>query len=88
VANQSTRWGSCTVESGAIRISERLRGAPGYVVDAVLIHELCHLTEPGHTPAFKALVARTPRLAEAEAYLAGMQFALGAGSPRDPELLA
>ena len=43
VGNQQHRWGSCTSLTGEIRISERLRYVPGWVLDAVLVHELAHL---------------------------------------------
>ncbi|MEY2470585.1 MAG: hypothetical protein QOF21_3283, partial [Actinomycetota bacterium] len=39
-SRQMQRWGSCTAADGSIRISSRLQGAPQYVVDAVLVHEL------------------------------------------------
>lgn len=74
VGNQQTRWGSCTPSSGTIRITDRLRGAPVWVVDAVLLHELAHLVERGHGPAFRALVDRYPRYAEAQAFLAGVAW--------------
>lgn len=74
-ARQQRRWGSCSPETGAIRISALLRPAPGWVVDAVLVHELAHLVEPGHGPAFRRLVGRFERTDAAEAFLAG--YALG-----------
>ena len=75
VANQSTRWGSCSTLDGRIRISDRLRGVPSWVLDAVLVHELAHLVEQDHTPRFHELENRYPRRAEADVFLAG--FALG-----------
>lgn len=78
VTNQRTRWGSCSPETGAIRISDRLRGVPQYVLDVVLIHELCHLVVPDHSAAFRALAEQAPRRIEAEAFLAGLAFAAGA----------
>jgi len=35
----------------------------------VLLHELAHLIEPGHGPAFAALMAGYPKLERAEGYL-------------------
>jgi hypothetical protein len=75
VANQSSQWGSCTYGSAAIRISDRLRVVPGWVLDAVLIHELAHLIEPNHSRRFRALAARYPRSQEADVFLDG--FSLG-----------
>jgi predicted metal-dependent hydrolase len=75
VSNQQRRWGSCTSRTGEIRISDRLRVVPGWVLDAVLVHELAHLIEPSHSPRFKRLASRYPRTDEADTYLAG--FTLG-----------
>lgn len=74
-SRQRSRWGSCSVADGTIRISDRLRGVPGWVLDTVLVHELAHLIHPGHDAAFHALVDRHPRTADSELYLAG--YALG-----------
>jgi predicted metal-dependent hydrolase len=38
VDNQRGRWGSCTPLDGTIRISSRVRGMPGFVLDYVLLH--------------------------------------------------
>ena len=75
VDNQQQRWGSCTPADGTIRLSRRLASMPGYVIDAVLVHELAHLLEAGHGPAFKAWVARYPHEAKAEGFLQGVTFA-------------
>jgi predicted metal-dependent hydrolase len=71
VDNQVSRWGSCTVEDGSIRLSSRLRGMPVFVQDAVLVHELAHLLEPSHGPRFWALVEPYPQLERARGYLEG-----------------
>jgi predicted metal-dependent hydrolase len=75
VGNQRRRWGSCTSRSGEIRISDRLRNVPGWVLDAVLVHELAHLIEPTHSAKFHRLADRYPRMEEADTFLAG--FTLG-----------
>src|SRR5438270_858111 len=69
VDNQQRRWGSCTPEDGTVRLSRRLAQMPDYVIDYVLLHELAHLIEPGHGPAFRALLAGYPKLERAEGYL-------------------
>jgi predicted metal-dependent hydrolase len=74
-----TRWASCTPADGTIRISERLRDVPGWVVDYVLIHELTHLLEPGHDARFWAWVHRYPRAERAMGYLEGLAAAAGLG---------
>jgi len=80
VDNQHARWGSCTVDDGAIRLSSRLQGMPTWVVDYVLLHELAHLIEPGHGPAFWSLVERYPRSARARGYLEGVADAARLGA--------
>jgi predicted metal-dependent hydrolase len=74
-----TRWASCTPADGTIRISERLRDVPGWVVDYVLVHELTHLLEPGHDARFWAWVHRYPRAERAMGYLEGLAAAAGLG---------
>ncbi len=69
VDNQHSRWASCSPTDGVIRVSSRLAGFPGWVVDYVLVHELAHLVEPRHGPAFWALVHRYRRAERARGYL-------------------
>ena len=76
---QNKRWGSCTFETGEIRISERLRVAPDWVLDAVIVHELAHLIEPNHSPRFSQLEQRYPRRRDADVFLEG--YALGLHMP-------
>jgi len=93
--NQHKRWGSCTLGTREIRISSRLKVVPGWVLDAVIVHELAHLLEPGHTARFTALETRYPRRQEADVFLEGYALGLhmdvpvgidgadGAGGPPD-----
>lgn len=69
VDNQELRWGSCTPIDGSIRISSKLLAEPGWVLDYVIVHELAHLTVPGHGPSFWALVERYPRAERARGFL-------------------
>jgi predicted metal-dependent hydrolase len=69
VSNQAHRWGSCTPSTGVIRISDRMASFPPWVVDHVIVHELAHLVEPGHGPAFAELASRYPLAERAEGYL-------------------
>ena len=69
VENQRWRWGSCTPVDGAIRISSRLAAFPDWVLDYVLVHEMAHLSVPGHGPDFWALVQRYPRAERARGFL-------------------
>lgn len=66
---QRQRWGSCSVHSGDIRISDRLVDVPPWVLDSVLIHELAHLVVPHHGPEFEAITARYPLNERAAGYL-------------------
>ncbi|MBT8217376.1 MAG: M48 family metallopeptidase [Acidimicrobiia bacterium] len=66
---QTTRWGSCSVDTRRIRISDRLAGFPAWVVDYVIVHELAHLVEPGHTSPFWELVNAYPLAERARGYL-------------------
>ena len=80
VGNQQNRWGSSTPQEGTIRISSRLRGVPGWVLDYVLLHELAHLIEPGHGPEFWQLLDSYPRTERARGWLDG--FAAGRDLPQ------
>ncbi len=52
-----SNWGSCSAK-GNINISTRLLFAPDKVLDYVCIHELAHLIEHNHSPAFWSLVKK------------------------------
>lgn len=74
-SRQQKRWGSCDPAQRTIRISERLRPVPGWVLDAVIVHELAHLLDASHSARFRDLVDRYPRSADASMFLEG--YALG-----------
>lgn len=80
---QRRRWGSCSVGEGAIRISTRLRGAPGWVLDYVLLHELAHLLSAGHGPQFWSLLGGYPHTERARGFLDGWAFAEDVAEPED-----
>ena len=84
-SRQRSRWGSCTPLDGTIRISDRLKDMPEDVLDYVLVHELAHLFEDGHTPAFWALVGRFPHAERARGFLDGVSWAEQRGSGGTPE---
>ena len=71
--SMNERWGSCTTVDRTIRISDRLNGAPEYVVDYLLVHELIHLMIPDHGDEFEGLLARFESSDRASAYLEGYE---------------
>ena len=52
-----SRWGSCSPE-GRLMYSWRLILAPPLVLDYVAAHEVAHLVEMNHSPAYWAVVSR------------------------------
>jgi hypothetical protein len=67
--DQRTRWGSCS-SSGALSFNWRLVLAPHDVLDYVVVHEVCHLVEHHHGPAFwKLLERRRPAYRESKRWL-------------------
>jgi predicted metal-dependent hydrolase len=51
------RWGSCT-SAGKVQFNWKLMMAPEFVVDSVVVHELCHLLHMHHGAEFWAQVQR------------------------------
>jgi predicted metal-dependent hydrolase len=51
------RWGECHPD-GALKFNWRLILCPPAVIDYVVVHELAHLTVPGHNPRFWSRVAQ------------------------------
>lgn len=55
--DQSTRWGSCS-STRNLNFNWRLILAPDFVLDYVAAHEVAHILEMNHAPAFWRTVAR------------------------------
>ncbi len=85
VDNQEKRNGSCTPATATIRISSRLTKVPLWVLDYVLVHELAHLIEANHSPAFWRLVARYPLTERARGYLIALHLE-GMDGPGDEDI--
>lgn len=81
VDNMTTRWGSCTIGDGTIRLSRRLHDMPTWVVDYVLLHELAHLLEANHNQRFWQWVDQYPRAERAKGYLEGVAAAASLDMP-------
>ena len=64
-----SRWGSCSVD-GALSFSWRIAMAPPHVIDYLAAHEVAHLAEMNHSPAFWSLCAQLcPTTEEAKRWL-------------------
>lgn len=55
VTTQQARWGSYSAGTGTIRLNVSLLLMPRWVLEAVVAHELAHVTHLDHSPAFWAL---------------------------------
>lgn len=53
-----SRWGSCSSKKN-LNFNYRLIFLPKDLLDYVVVHELCHLQEMNHKPAFWSLVSKT-----------------------------
>jgi predicted metal-dependent hydrolase len=68
-AEMNARWGSCSFADGAIRIARRAAALPDWVLDYLVVHELAHLEQSDHGPAFNELENRYPLTERAKGYL-------------------
>jgi predicted metal-dependent hydrolase len=67
--DQKSRWGSCS-SKGGLSFNWRLVLAPHDVLDYVVVHEVCHLRELHHGPAFWKLVEqRRPAYRDSKRWL-------------------
>lgn len=55
VRRMKRRWGSCA-PSGTVTLNIELVRAPKTCIDYVIVHELCHLLVPAHSPRFFELL--------------------------------
>jgi hypothetical protein len=52
-----SRWGSCT-DKGRVEFNWKIIMAPIRIVDYIVVHELCHLKQHDHSPAYWREVER------------------------------
>lgn len=81
VSNMGDRLGSCTAggtTDGHIRISDKIKRWPDWVVDYVIAHELVHRLHNDHSPAFwETLKQGYPLTERARGFIKGVGFAEG-----------
>jgi len=82
VRDQRTRWGSAS-SRGTLSFSWRLLLAPGWVLDDVVCHELCHLRVANHSRAFWSLFAEHRPAADSRPWLRAHGAELATYRPAD-----
>jgi len=65
IGSAHTRWGTCSSQDDII-LSCRLLLLPDYLIDFVILHELCHIAHKNHGPKFHALLDRLSNGKEAQ----------------------
>lgn len=58
VRDATTRYGSCMPSKKNVYFSSRLIMLPEHIVDAIIVHELCHMKYKNHNHEFYDLVAQ------------------------------
>lgn len=58
IRDQRRRWGSCS-SAGNLNFNYKILFLPSALQEYIVTHELCHLAEFNHGPAFWRLVAST-----------------------------
>lgn len=56
VRRMRTKWGTCNPEAGRIWLNLQLSQKPRPCLEYVILHEMLHLLEPGHTDRFERLL--------------------------------
>jgi len=70
---QSSRWGSYSTRTRTIHLNAAIRLMPPWVLEAVVAHELAHVSHPDHSPGFWTLLREVcPQTDRARAFLEGV----------------
>lgn len=81
VGNMKSRLGSCTTSGstqGHIRISDKIKHWPAWVIDYLIAHELTHTIHPNHGQAFWDTLSKAYPLTErARGFVRGVGFVEG-----------
>ena len=81
VSNMQSRLGSCTrggATDGEIRISDKIKNWPDWVVDYVIAHEILHRRYPNHSEDFwNELKTAYPQTERARGFIHGVGFIAG-----------
>ncbi|TAJ98316.1 M48 family peptidase [bacterium] len=56
VQRMKTKWGSCSLVSGSIRLNTELAKKPRECLEYIVVHEMVHLLEPTHKHRFVVLM--------------------------------
>lgn len=70
VRDAKTRYGSCVPAKKALHFTSRLAMLPQEAIDAIIVHELCHIVHPNHSKQFYQLVEQyIPNYKQIDQYL-------------------
>lgn len=70
VRDAKTKYGSCIPKTKALHFSSRLVMLKKEAIDAIIVHELCHIVHPNHSKYFYSLVETyIPNYKEIDKYL-------------------
>ena len=58
VGDTTSQYGSCSPSKKALHFSNRLIMLPEDKIDAIIVHELSHMTHANHSPQFYNLVQK------------------------------
>ena len=56
VQKMKSKWGSCNIKNGNIRLNSELAKYPKGALEHVVVHELVHILEPSHSKRFYSLM--------------------------------